>query len=110
MIALTVIACSPLIAVEPTASKSPTPGTPAPAPTLQKKVDFESHVLPIFKRNCLACHNATDAEGDLVLETPATIMKGGESGSVVVCKRSTSTRPMGLGTTATSSPGSLAER
>jgi WD40 repeat protein len=46
-------------------------------------VDFETNVLPILKRNCLSCHNQTDAEGDLVLETPATILKGGEDGPVV---------------------------
>ena len=58
--------------------------TPASNPTAQGKVDFEKQVLPILKRNCLSCHNATDAEGDLVLETPATIAKGGEDGPVVV--------------------------
>jgi hypothetical protein len=73
-----------LSAAETADPKSPTPSTPIPIPALQKKVDFETHVLPIFKRNCLACHNATDAEGDLVLETPATILKGGENGPVVV--------------------------
>ena len=55
-----------------------------PVPILSTKVDFETQVLPILKRNCLACHNATDAEGELVLETPATILKGGENGPVVV--------------------------
>lgn len=59
-------------------------GTPVPVPALAQKIDFETHVLPILKRNCLACHNATDAEGELVLETPATILKGGEDGAVVV--------------------------
>ncbi|MCP3696398.1 MAG: hypothetical protein GY917_29655 [Planctomycetaceae bacterium] len=47
-------------------------------------VDFEKEILPIFRRNCLACHNATDAESDLVLETPQTISKGGAEGPVVV--------------------------
>ena len=69
---------------ESTDAKAAAPATPIPIPVLEKKVDFEAHVLPILKRNCLACHNATDAEGDLVLETPATILKGGESGAVVV--------------------------
>jgi WD40 repeat protein len=46
-------------------------------------VDFEANILPILKRNCLSCHNQTDAEGDLVLETPATILKGGEDGPVI---------------------------
>ena len=48
-------------------------------------VDFEKEILnKILRRNCVACHNATDAEGDLVLETPATILKGGSEGPSVV--------------------------
>jgi len=47
-------------------------------------VDFEKEILPIFRRNCLACHNATDAESDLILETPQAIAKGGAEGPVVV--------------------------
>ncbi|MCA9103351.1 MAG: hypothetical protein KDA63_19485, partial [Planctomycetales bacterium] len=46
-------------------------------------VDFASEILPILKQNCTACHNATDAEGDVVLETPESIRKGGGSGDVV---------------------------
>src|SRR5258708_35043921 len=69
-------------------AKTPASGTPIPIPAIQKKVDFETHILPILKRNCLACHNQTDAEGDLVLETPATILKGGENGPVVVPRKS----------------------
>jgi WD40 repeat protein len=47
-------------------------------------VDFEKEVLPILKNNCLACHNQTKAKADLVLETPQTILKGGESGPAVI--------------------------
>src|SRR6266508_1746462 len=47
-------------------------------------VDFEKEILPILKNNCLACHNQTKAKADLVLETPQTILKGGESGPAVV--------------------------
>ena len=47
-------------------------------------VDFEKEILPIFRRNCLACHNSTEAESDLVLETPASILKGGSDGPSVV--------------------------
>jgi hypothetical protein len=46
--------------------------------------DFEKELLPVFRRNCLACHNQTKAKADLVLETPQTILKGGESGPAVV--------------------------
>src|SRR5688572_27274371 len=47
-------------------------------------VDFEREVLPVLKDNCLACHNQTKAKADLILETPQTILKGGESGPAVV--------------------------
>src|SRR5437763_4388312 len=51
-------------------------------------VDFEKEILPILKNNCLACHNRTTAKAELVLETPQDILKGAESGKVVVPKRS----------------------
>ena len=47
-------------------------------------VNFEKEILPILRRNCLACHNRTDAESDLVLETPRTILEGGSEGPAVV--------------------------
>ncbi|MGH7918171.1 MAG: hypothetical protein ACREQE_11925, partial [Candidatus Binataceae bacterium] len=37
-------------------------------------VDFEKEVLPLLKRSCVACHNATKAESGLVLETPQSII------------------------------------
>lgn len=51
-------------------------------------VDFEKEILPILTKNCLACHSATKAESGLVLETPQTILKGGDSGPGVVPKKS----------------------
>ncbi|QDU25790.1 Chromosome partition protein Smc [Anatilimnocola aggregata] len=51
-------------------------------------VDFEKEILPIFRRNCLACHSATEAQSDLTLETPATILKGGSEGPSVVAGKS----------------------
>lgn len=47
-------------------------------------VDFEKEVLPILRRSCLACHNTSDKESDLILETPQTILKGGSEGPSVV--------------------------
>jgi WD40 repeat protein len=47
-------------------------------------VDFQREILPILKNNCLACHNQTKAKAELNLETPQTILKGGESGPAVV--------------------------
>tara|TARA_B100001250_G_scaffold394879_1_gene399248 strand:- start:2044 stop:5283 length:3240 start_codon:yes stop_codon:yes gene_type:complete len=50
----------------------------------KEEVDFASEILPIFRKNCLACHNAKDADADLNLETPLTISEGGESGAMVI--------------------------
>ena len=52
--------------------------------TRAEPVDFGKDILPIFRQNCIACHNAKDQEGDLVLETPQGIRKGGESGAAIV--------------------------
>jgi WD40 repeat protein len=47
-------------------------------------VDFEKEILPILRSNCLACHNVSVAESELVMETPRMILKGGVSGPAVV--------------------------
>src|SRR3954462_1488755 len=66
------------------AAKEPEPAIQIAELKREKPVDFEKEVLPLFKQNCLACHNATDAKGDLILETPEKIRKGGENGPAVV--------------------------
>ncbi len=48
------------------------------------KVSFEKDILPILQKNCVACHNSSEAEAELVLETPEAIRKGGDSGPAVV--------------------------
>lgn len=62
--------------------------TPSPRKIAQVdhpgEVDFQKEILPILRRNCLACHGGTKAEGELVLESPATIRKGGSQGPAVV--------------------------
>lgn len=51
-------------------------------------VDFTKEILPILARKCLACHNATDAESELVLETPEAILRGGSLGPAVIAGNS----------------------
>jgi WD40 repeat protein len=46
-------------------------------------VDFASEILPMLKRNCLACHHEKEAEGGLVMESAELIHQGGDSGSGV---------------------------
>ncbi|HUP77958.1 MAG TPA: c-type cytochrome domain-containing protein, partial [Pirellula sp.] len=46
----------------------------------QTPVYFEDAVAPILRKNCTACHNAKLKEGGLNLETPADLIRGGDSG------------------------------
>lgn len=47
-------------------------------------VSFEKEVLPILQKNCLACHSTSEANGELVLETPQGMLKGGDTGPAIV--------------------------
>jgi WD40 repeat protein len=53
-------------------------------PERKEPVSFAKEVLPILSKNCLACHNAAKSENSLVLETPQTMAKGGDSGPAIV--------------------------
>ncbi|MCH8924283.1 MAG: hypothetical protein IIA67_14185, partial [Planctomycetes bacterium] len=55
-------------------------------------INFQKEILPILTKSCLACHNVNTAESSLVLETPQTIAKGGDSGPVVVPGKSGESR------------------
>ncbi|HEV3025770.1 MAG TPA: c-type cytochrome domain-containing protein, partial [Pirellulales bacterium] len=61
-------------------------------------VDFEREILPLLKRSCLACHNATVKESQLILETPTTILKGGDSGPALVPKNGAESLLLGRAT------------
>ena len=76
------ICLSGLLATGPVAADE----RPLPIQDIERTeaVDFESEILTVFKANCLACHNRTKAKAGLVLETPATIREGGDSGPAVV--------------------------
>ncbi len=45
-----------------------------------KKVTYEDDVLPIFRDNCLKCHNPDKLKGDLDLSTFNGTLKGGAGG------------------------------
>jgi WD40 repeat protein len=57
---------------------------PIAAVNRAQPVSFQREILPLFRKSCLACHDATEAYGDLVLETPASLLTGGDSGAAVV--------------------------
>ena len=43
-------------------------------------VSFQKDILPPFQANCLPCHNQTRAKAGLNLETPASLLRGGDTG------------------------------
>ncbi len=45
--------------------------------------DFGKDVAPIFTKYCTGCHNDSDKEGKLSLESYASLLKGGAKGGVV---------------------------
>ncbi|HEV8608360.1 MAG TPA: c-type cytochrome domain-containing protein [Tepidisphaeraceae bacterium] len=49
----------------------------APKPTY-------SQVRAIFAQHCLSCHDSKEQEGGLILETHQTLLKGGDSGPVII--------------------------
>jgi WD40 repeat protein len=49
-----------------------------------ESTDFQRDVLPLLRTSCIACHNASAAEADLILETPRQILAGGISGPAVL--------------------------
>src|SRR5262249_54519619 len=58
------------------------------APKLAGPASFEKNVLPILRTKCLACHSTKEASGELVLETVAALLKGGDTGPAVVPRKS----------------------
>ena len=54
---------------------------PAPA---RHSLDFARDVQPILAASCVRCHGPRKTEGDLRLDTPEGLRKGGSSGPVVL--------------------------
>ena len=59
-------------------------GMPQLAMSDDSKVTFEEDVLPLLRKHCVKCHNASSRKGELDLSDAAGLFKGGESGQVVV--------------------------
>ena len=47
-------------------------------------VDYATQIAPLFRKYCLACHNDSDREGKLSLESFDALSRGGEHGAVLV--------------------------
>jgi WD40 repeat protein/mono/diheme cytochrome c family protein len=54
------------------------------APTESAAADYNTSAAPLFKKYCAGCHNPTDKEGELVLDSYASVIAGGPNGPLVV--------------------------
>lgn len=52
-------------------------------PQLGRAVDFDQDIKPILQANCTACHNVSDNEADVIVETVATMLKSEASSPVL---------------------------
>jgi len=61
-------------------------GPPIAIDTIQRAepVSFEKEIQPILQKNCFACHSANEKQGNLVLESPVGLLKGGDGGPAVI--------------------------
>src|ERR1044071_6577266 len=64
----------------------------APVKTPGGRVSFDLEILPIFKSNCVRCHGSEVKMKELNLSSYETIMKGSESGHVIVRGKSEESR------------------
>ena len=63
----TMMAASLVLAAPPLLVAEPPTGLDVTDLSRDKPVDFAREILPILRKNCLACHNTRDAEGELNL-------------------------------------------
>lgn len=50
---------------------------------LAAEIRYSADVAPLLSKYCLGCHQRSEAEAGLSLQTPAEILKGGESGPAI---------------------------
>ena len=62
---------------------------PAPA---DRRIDFVKDIKPLFDASCVQCHAKGKVKGGLSLETRDAMLKGGDSGPVVVPGKSAQSR------------------
>src|SRR6266850_213537 len=53
-------------------------------PPADHKIDFSTEIKPIFEATCVKCHGRGKDKGGLRIDTRETLLKGGDSGPVIV--------------------------
>ncbi len=65
-----------------------------PIPNVQEAAVYADVIQPIFQGKCYGCHGASKQKGKLRLDQPATIIKGGKDGVVIVPGKSSGSELM----------------
>ncbi|GGM90368.1 hypothetical protein GCM10010967_24200 [Dyadobacter beijingensis] len=58
--------------------------TRKPITDIDQALVYKDLVEPVLERKCFQCHNAQKKKGDLRLDTPELLLRGGEHGKVLV--------------------------
>ncbi|MFP6619987.1 MAG: DUF1553 domain-containing protein [Pirellulaceae bacterium] len=74
-------ALSALLCLRGTGTAEPADKLPA---VFAGKVEYQRDILPIFKQHCLGCHGAAKQESGLRLDSPASLLRGGDLGEAAV--------------------------
>ena len=61
-----------------------TPTTLPPPTSIDSAFVFQHLIQPILEKKCVSCHNAGKRKGDLRMDTPEQLLKGGEHGPVLL--------------------------
>lgn len=62
------------------------------APAASELEYFEKHVRPLLVAKCYECHSASEVNGGLRLDSQDGLMRGGDSGAVIVAEQPASSR------------------
>jgi len=58
----------------------------------QEQISYARQISPLLQEKCIACHNHTDRQGGLNLESFEALMSGGKSGQVIIPGKSAESR------------------
>jgi ankyrin repeat protein/mono/diheme cytochrome c family protein len=63
-------------------------------PVAAEKVDFAKQIKPLLERSCIACHGPDKQRSNFRVDSRATLLKGGNSGSAAVVPEKSAQSPL----------------
>lgn len=83
------MAISACFGISSATAEEPKPTLP---PAAERAIVFQKDIVPIVHGSCIKCHSGNEPKGALSLETRKGLFKGGESGPVVIERKSAESR------------------